>query len=108
MDKLDAQIESLTKERNQFEAEVIALKCANKSMRVAIDDEFENGKPIDLVWMTRDEMKEYSDINQAGGVDAIKADAIDIALSLIIHVSDGDVCFDILTNHIQELRDNNG
>jgi hypothetical protein len=45
-------------------------------MRSAIDDEFNNGKHIDLVWMTRDEMKEYSDVKQAGGINSIKASAV--------------------------------
>tara|TARA_R110000787_G_scaffold283904_1_gene397117 strand:- start:136 stop:456 length:321 start_codon:yes stop_codon:yes gene_type:complete len=57
-------------------AENEALKCANASMRAAIDEEFNNGKPIDLVWLTREELKEYSDVNQAGGIDSIRLSAI--------------------------------
>jgi len=38
----------------------------------------------------------------------IKADAIDDALSLILSISDGDMCFDVLTDRVNELRANNG
>ena len=51
-----------------LESQAVGLECANKSMREAIDDEFENGTGIDIIWMTRDEMKEYSDVHQAGGI----------------------------------------
>ena len=56
-----------------------ALKRANHSMATEINRGFDIGKATDIVWITRDEMKEYSDINQAGGINAIKADAIEYA-----------------------------
>lgn len=56
-----------------------ALRRINQGLTDAVNQSDDNGKAVDLVWLTRDELKEYSDINQAGGVNAIKADAIGMA-----------------------------
>ena len=56
-----------------------ALKKANHSMAIEINTGFDTGKSVDIVWITRDEMKGYSDIVQAGGFNSIKADAIEEA-----------------------------
>lgn len=37
-------------------------------------------------------------------LNSVKADAIDDALSLILSISDGDMCFDVLTERVNELR----
>ena len=70
----------------QFEAqqkELEALKAQNETMLAlnihlanTIQSKVTDDKPTDLVWLTRDELQEYSDVHQAGGIDAIKADAI--------------------------------
>ena len=52
-----------------------ALRQINKSLVDAINQNDEE-RTSDLVWMTRDEMKDYSDVHQAGGINAIKANAI--------------------------------
>ena len=84
-----------------------ALKRANHSMATEINRGFDIGKATDIVWITRDEMKEYSDINQAGGINAIKADAIGCFVSDLTHTNEDGrltVNFSMLHEYVNKLR----
>ena len=83
MSSLYNLIEELIKECNDFEAKNIELEARNNSLeRInqglvdAINQSDDDGRHVDIVWLTRDELKEYSDIQQAGGINSVKADAI--------------------------------
>lgn len=55
-----------------------ALKEVNAALRainISVAKKEAEGQP-DLVWLTRDDLQEYSDIEQAGGIKAIKVAAI--------------------------------
>lgn len=83
MANLDSQLEELITERNAFEAENIALKARNSSLEHinqglvdAINQSDDDGKHPDIVWLMRDELQDYSDVHQAGGINAVKASAV--------------------------------
>ena len=83
-----------------------ALKKANHSMAIEINTGFDTGKSVDIVWITRDEMKGYSDIVQAGGINSIKADAIEAACVKLFR--DGSVAKESGLLYANKLRGNNG
>ena len=56
-----------------------ALKRINLGLANLLISQIEDNKPTTLTWLTKDDLIEYSDINQAGGINAIKADAIEEA-----------------------------
>ena len=103
----DQQFEALMVRLNEAEARVIALEKINQGLVDAVNQSDDDGKHVDLVWLTRDEMKEYSDVNQAGGINAIKADAIDI-LGNIMEREFGGHTGSFVRLYVDKLRSSNG
>jgi len=82
-------------------AENEALRQINKGLVNSIDQN-DDDRPADLVWLTRDELKGYSDLVQAGGVNAIKADAIEEAAKL--HLTLNGTAYDVMMMAVSRLR----
>jgi len=89
MTSLDESFEELIKERNAFEAENNLLKANleywqrtsryTRKINNRLASEFikdMNPEDVDLVWLERDQIKELSELEQAGGISSIKADAV--------------------------------
>ena len=106
----------------QFEAkekELEALKAQNETMLAlnihlanTIQSKVTDDKPTDLAWLTRDELKEYSDVHQAGGINAIKADAIGLAVHRFKYEYEGVLDASSVESFFDEIeadvRNNNG
>ena len=65
----EAALHNLVKENE-------ALKRINHNLSSLLIAPMVDNKPVDLVWLTRDDLKDYSDVHQAGGINAIRISAI--------------------------------
>lgn len=97
----DMELEKLIITSNSFEKQALDLVVENEALKAMVN--YLRGQ-LGVIENFQDDWGVIESKTPEQCLDNVKADAIDGALSLILSVSDGDMCFDILTERVNELR----